>query len=57
MKLGTAGYWLSMAGFSVEPVGEGSPRSIVLDVPKGNLLTTKTLHALLIGDLEGARHD
>jgi hypothetical protein len=57
MKLGTAGYWLSMAGFSVEPIGESSPKSIVLEVPKSNLLTTKSLHALLIGDLEGARHD
>ena len=54
MTLGTAGYWLSMAEFPAEPVGGNSPKSVMLAVPKSNLLTTQSLHALLIGDLKGA---
>lgn len=54
MRLGTAGYWLSMADFATEPSGDSDPKSVVLEVPRNNLLTTETLQALLIGDLEGA---
>ncbi|GAA2550941.1 hypothetical protein GCM10010435_21370 [Winogradskya consettensis] len=53
MTLGNAGYWLAMAQFAPQSVEEHG-KSIVLDVPKANLLTPVTLRALLIGDLEGA---
>ena len=54
MTLGTAGYWMAMANLSVIDVEESDHRSVVVEVPKTNLLTIETLQALLAGDLEGA---
>ncbi|MFI5932551.1 DUF4365 domain-containing protein [Actinoplanes sp. NPDC051494] len=54
MRLGTAGYWLSMADFPPVSGDAGGVGSIVLEVPTMNLLTPTTLRALLIGDFEGA---
>ncbi|MDP9798635.1 hypothetical protein J2S43_007147 [Catenuloplanes nepalensis] len=55
MRLGTAGYWLAMADKPVVPIGEEHPKTIVLSVPRRNLLTVHSLGALLAGDLEGAK--
>ncbi len=54
MRLGTAGYWLQMGDKPVAPAGDEDPKSIVLHVPRRNLLTADSLGALLAGDLEGA---
>ncbi|MDY7084064.1 MAG: DUF4365 domain-containing protein [Actinomycetota bacterium] len=54
MTLGTAGYWLSMTDLPLAPTGPDDPKSVVVDVPRQNLLTTEALQALIIGDLEGA---
>ncbi len=55
MRLGTAGYWLSMTDKPIVPTGEEHPKkSIVLSVPRRNLLTVDSLGALLAGDLKGA---
>jgi hypothetical protein len=54
MTLGTAGYWLAMAGFPLNVAETGEPKSVVLEVPRKNLLTPDTLRALVSGDLKGA---
>lgn len=55
MLLGTAAYWLSLADQEIKPIGEGHPKTVVVEIPKRNLLTVETLGALLVGDLEGAK--
>jgi hypothetical protein len=54
MKLGVAAYWLSLADREILPTGADHPESVVVDVPRRNLLTVTTLGRLLAGDLEGA---
>jgi len=54
MLLGTAAYWVSLADEKEEPTGEHDPQSILVRIPERNLLTMRTLDALLAGDLEGA---
>ncbi len=54
MKLGTAAYWLSLADKQPKPTGETDPKSVVVSIPQSNLLTPKTLDALMSGNLEGA---
>ncbi|RAK40350.1 uncharacterized protein DUF4365 [Actinoplanes lutulentus] len=54
MRLSTAANWLSLADREILPTGEGSPGSVLVEVPLRNLLTVKALGHLLTGDLEGA---
>jgi hypothetical protein len=52
MILSHAAYWLSLADSEERPVdGTGS---VLVRVPKRNLLTVNTLAALVRGDVEGA---
>jgi Domain of unknown function (DUF4365) len=57
MRLGTAAYWLSLADKYVQPAEESDPKSVVVFVPQRNLLSVRTLSALLSGDLSGATND
>lgn len=54
MQLGTAAYWLSLADRDEMPAGADDPKSVVVLVPKANLLDVTTLSALVEGDLGGA---
>ena len=54
MKLGKAAYWLSLADWEEKPTGDGDPQSIVVEVPKENLLSVEAMGRLLSGDLDEA---
>lgn len=54
MTLRTAAYWLSLKDQEQKPTGKGDLQSIVVEVPRKNLLTTQSLESLLAGDTEGA---
>jgi hypothetical protein len=54
MQLGTAAYWLSLRDREELPAEDGHPKSTVVEVPLGNLLTVDVLGNLLSGDLGGA---
>jgi hypothetical protein len=54
MKLNKGGYWLSLENCELKATGENDPNSVQVLVPQCNLLTPKSLMALLGGDLKGA---
>ena len=54
MRLGTAAYWVSLADRETLPTEPGRPESVLVEVPRRNLLTVTALGRLLVGDLQGA---
>jgi hypothetical protein len=53
MSLCHAAYWVSLADRAVLPEGEGERKTVIVEVPQGNLLTPESLVALLAGSHEG----
>lgn len=46
--------WVSLADHEILPTGPGRSESVLVEIPRRNLLTVTALGHLLAGDLEGA---
>jgi hypothetical protein len=55
MRVSHAAYWTSLADRPVLPGGENDSKTVVVPVPRSNLLTPETLKALVAGDGEEPR--
>jgi Domain of unknown function (DUF4365) len=55
MRMSHAAYWISLADRPVQPASEREAKTVVVRVPRSNLLTPETLKALVAGEGEGAR--
>ena len=53
MQLKHAAYWVSLAEKSPLPLGSDEAKTVVVPVPRGNLLTPETLLGLLHDDHQG----
>jgi len=54
MRLGHAAYWTSLRDEPIRPPSDARGKSVVVAVPKQNILTADTLKALVRGDHTGA---